>query len=212
MVREPVGGAVVLGLGEHVDYWDRLGWRDPFSSPIFSSRQGNYQSQVFRTGSIYTPQLVVDGRFEAVGSDVSAVRRAIADAARTPKAALDIDSRRIDATHISVHVTAQIPPTVVVREQAEVLIALTQDGLTTDVQHGENRGRRLAHSAVVRSLAAIAVLKPPARRLDTTATVAVASGWNLRDMRIVEFLQERQSRRIVGAGTTRMSVGEVSRP
>ena len=89
-MRAPLGGIVVLGLGEHVDYWDRLGWKDPFSSAVFSRRQSEYQDQVFRTGSIYTPQLVVDGQFEAVGSDVQAVRRAVATAARTTKAAIDM--------------------------------------------------------------------------------------------------------------------------
>ena len=126
----------------------------------------------------------MDGRFEAVGSDVLAIRRAIADAAKAPKAAIDVDARPIDDTHMTVHLAAQIPATVVVEEQVEVLVALVQDGLTTDVQRGENRGRRLAHSAVVRSLSAVAVFKPPVRSIDTTATLSVAAGWNLHHMRI----------------------------
>src|SRR5712691_12974543 len=62
--RQPVSGVEVLALEEHVDYWDRLGWRDPFSSAAFSARQSEYESLAFHTGSIYTPQLVVDGRFQ----------------------------------------------------------------------------------------------------------------------------------------------------
>src|SRR5947199_9612256 len=84
LVREPVGGIVVLGLGEHVDYWDHLGWRDSFSSPSFSGRQSEYQSRVFRAKTLYTPQRAVDGQVEVVGSDVSAVCRAIAQAAKIP--------------------------------------------------------------------------------------------------------------------------------
>lgn len=205
LVREPLGGTLVLGLGEHVDYWD-LGWRDPFSSPVFSSRQSEYQGHVFRTGRIYTPQLVVDGQFEAIGSDVSAVRRAIADAARIPKAALEMAAWPADAGHLSVHVQVNLPSVVAVREQADVVVALTQDHLTNDVRRGENRGRRLAHSAVVRSFTALGSLKPPVRTFETTATVPVAADWNLGDIRIVGLLQERGSRRIVGAGLARVNV------
>jgi len=70
--RQPVAGVKVLALGEHVDYWDRLGWRDPFSSAMYSTRQSNYDAQVFHRHGVYTPQLVVDGQLEYVGSDVSA--------------------------------------------------------------------------------------------------------------------------------------------
>src|SRR5262249_18732838 len=65
----PVDGVEVLGLEEHVDYWDHLGWRDPFSSVTFSNRQAEYAARALPFGEIYTPQLVVDGAFEAIGSD-----------------------------------------------------------------------------------------------------------------------------------------------
>jgi hypothetical protein len=80
VLRQPVRGVEVLGLGEHVDYWDRLGWRDRFSSALFSDRQSSYDARVFHTSQVYTPQIVVDGRLERVGSDVAAVQRAIAQA------------------------------------------------------------------------------------------------------------------------------------
>src|SRR5260221_9151119 len=70
--RQPVAGVEVLTLSEHVDYWDRLGWRDPFSSAMYSTRQSNYDARVFHRHGVYTPQLVVDGQLERVGSDVSA--------------------------------------------------------------------------------------------------------------------------------------------
>jgi hypothetical protein len=203
LVRESVDGTVVLGLGEHVDYWDHLGWRDPFSSPAFSSRQSEYQGQVFRTCGIYTPQLVVDGQFEAIGSDVSAVRRAIATAAGIPKAAIEMGVWQEDAGHLGVHVRVNVPPAISIREPLDMVVALTQDRLTSDVGRGENRGRRLAHSAVVRSLTAFGSLKPPDRTLETTATVPVAADWNPGDIKAIGLLQERRSRRIVGAGSAR---------
>jgi hypothetical protein len=211
LVHTGLDGTVVLGLGEHVDYWDHLGWRDPFSSSAFSNRQSEYQGQVFRKGSIYTPQLVVDGQFEAIGSDVSAVRRAIANAAKIPKAAIELVAWPADVEHLGIHVQVNVPSDVTVREQADVVIALTQDHLTSDVGRGENRGRRLAHSAVVRTLAALGSLTPPVRMYDTTATVPVAPDWNAGDVRIIGLLQERRSRRIVGAGSARVSAHEGAR-
>jgi hypothetical protein len=206
LVREPLGGTVVLGLGEHVDYWDHLGWRDPFSSSAFSNRQSEYQNRVFRTGSIYTPQLVVDGQFEAVGSDVSAVRRAIANAAKIPKAVIELAAWPAEAGQLGVHVLVNLPSTVAIRERADIIIALTQDHLTNDVRRGENGGRRLAHSAVVRSLTALGSLEPTVRTFETKATVPVAADWNLDDIRIIGLLQERGTRRVVGAGSARVNV------
>jgi hypothetical protein len=198
--QQPMPGIQVFGLGEHVDYWDRLGWRDPFSSPTFTNRQSAYQAQGFHNGSIYTPQLVVDGQFEEIGSDATAVRRAIAKAAHVPKAAVSVAASPADADHVRVQVQVEVPPEVTVRGKADVVIAITQDHLATDVQHGENRGRKLTHSAVVRSLTAVGSLTPPSRTVATTATAPVAAEWKTSDLRIIGFLQERESRRIIGAG------------
>src|SRR5205809_963488 len=80
VTTQPVANAEIIALGEHVDYWDRLGWRDPFSSAAFTARQTEYASQAFRTDNIYTPQLIVDGREAVVGSDYRAATAAIARA------------------------------------------------------------------------------------------------------------------------------------
>jgi hypothetical protein len=86
-----------------------------------------------------------------------------------------------------------------------VVVALTQDHLTSDVHRWENRGRNLTHSAVVRSLTAIGSLRPSVRTLEATATVPIAADWHLADVRIIGLLQERRSRRIVGAGAIRIN-------
>ena len=78
----------VLALSFHVDYWDRLGWKDPFSSAAATDRQRNY-AKLLGTGTVYTPQIVVDGRWQAVGSDRSEVERAIA-AAHQSEAAVPV--------------------------------------------------------------------------------------------------------------------------
>ena len=86
VAAQPVAAAQIIGLGQHVDYWDRLGWKDRFSSAALTRRQQAYQSR-FATESIYTPQMVVDGRAEFVGSDASAARKAIERARRRRTAA-----------------------------------------------------------------------------------------------------------------------------
>src|SRR5262252_6746066 len=73
------------------DYWDRLGWRDPFSSAQFTSRQAAYNERVFRSDAIYTPQLVVDGVRECVGSDRNAARAIVAESMRTPRAPVHVN-------------------------------------------------------------------------------------------------------------------------
>jgi hypothetical protein len=70
--QQPIANVNAIGLGEHVDYWDRLGWRNPFSAPAFTRRQSEYEARTFRTGSVDTPQMVVDGRFQEIGSDRAA--------------------------------------------------------------------------------------------------------------------------------------------
>src|SRR5215217_4107392 len=100
--QQPIANINVIGLGEHVDYWDRLGWRDPFSAAGFSARQSEYVARAFRTGSIYTPQVVVDGRFQAIGSERDEVRRAISQAARLAKADIDIGVLAQSSTDVRV--------------------------------------------------------------------------------------------------------------
>src|SRR5580700_6234376 len=85
--NQPVPGAELIVLSEHVDYWDRLGWRDPFSSPQYTARQQEYASKFSRDG-LYTPQLVVDGRFGFVGSDGREAVSTIQKAIRDPKIAI----------------------------------------------------------------------------------------------------------------------------
>src|ERR1700674_66861 len=81
---QPVRQAGVIVLEEHVDYWDRLGWKDPFSSEAATARQGEYGA-AFGGGQVYTPQMVVDGHAEFVGSSEGEALRAVRTAAETPK-------------------------------------------------------------------------------------------------------------------------------
>jgi hypothetical protein len=186
---DELNGAEVFVLGEHVDYFNQLGWTDRFSSAAFSARQNGYARR-FHLPSAYTPQIVIDGSFEALGSDPVDVERKIGIAAHTEKAVSVVLSW---AAQNGLHVRVAD----VSGEPSAVLLAVTEDGLTTSVGKGENSGRVLRHSGVVREL----------RQLGTTsgggfigtAPIVPAQNWKTRNLRIVVFVQRPGSREIVGA-------------
>lgn len=196
---QPFDGAQLIALEEHVDYWDRLGWRDPFSSEQFTSRQTEYNDRVFRSSAIYTPQLVVDGVRECVGSNRSAIHEIVADSIRRPRAAVRVQSV-VAASHLSVTVSIDVPAAVERRGVADVFVIVAERGLVSVVRHGENGGRTLVHGAVARSLAPLGGVSQRDRAFAGTVDVAVARNWNIGNLQIVGVIQERDSRRILGAG------------
>ncbi len=199
---QPVAGVEVIALSQHVDYWNYLGWRDPFSSEQFSERQRDYAEKFGRDG-VYTPQMVVDGQAEFVGSHNGKALDAIAKAAQSPKATVGIETTGAtvgDAPQLRVSV-ANLPP-FNAGDAVEVWLALTESGLLTDVARGENGGRRLGHAAVVRRLSAlggVAAQKDGAFTIDTT--VKLDGAWRRENLRAVAFVQERDGRRILGAAS-----------
>src|SRR5713101_3272874 len=102
---QPVSGADLIVLSEHVDYWNDIGWKDPYSSHEFSERQSAYAAQ-FGLGTIYTPQMIVDGHFEFVGSDERRAREAIANATKVMKTPVSISSSLSDEKTITLHIEA----------------------------------------------------------------------------------------------------------
>src|SRR5438045_6457778 len=110
IATQPLAGVEIIALGSHVDYWDGLGWRDPFSSALFSARQSAYDAAVFRSNGIYTPQLVVDGALEVVGSDAAAVRRTLLKAASLPKATVSVVARQESDARARVGGHVEVPP------------------------------------------------------------------------------------------------------
>jgi hypothetical protein len=201
--QQPVAGAEIIGIGEHVDYWDRLGWRDPFSSATFSARQSEYASRVFHTADIYTPQMVVDGREQFVGSDYRAATTAIARAASLPGARMQLALKVSHVSAPSAQVITQIESSVGVSlaGTAEVFLAVTEDGLVTQVRRGENGGRQLRHSAAARTITSVGVPRADGSSWSVTTNVRISPDWNLGRTRIVAFAQDRATKRILGATT-----------
>lgn len=204
LATQPVPGVEIVGLGEHVDYWDRLGWRDPFSSSAFSARQSAYDAAVFRDSRVYTPQLVVDGRLEAIGSDRAAVRRAVVEASQQPKATVQLTASSDGADRLLVRVRVQDLARVPRHGVAEIVVAVIEDGLVTQVARGENSGRTLRHAAVTRSLTTLGGVAASAEDGTADGSLSLSAGWSRPRLSLVALLQERDSRRILGAATIRL--------
>jgi hypothetical protein len=197
--RQPVENVTVIGLGEHVDYWDRLGWRDPFSSAMFTARQSDYEAHVFRSGTTYTPQLVVDGRYQAVGSDRAAVSRAIRDAARLAKATVDVRTAIRSATELRAQIQVNVPSELSTDHVLDIFTAVVEHDLATNVQRGENRGRLLRHSAVTRTLTLVGAIDRTERTFSKTVAVNIDKTWRKPNLQLVALVQDQATRHIIGA-------------
>ena len=202
--QQPVAGALVIPFSEHVEYWNGRGWRDPFSAPTFTRRQQEYRDAL-AAGALYTPQMVVDGRMEFVGSQREIAELAIARAAATPKAEMALVMTGGGRSHVTVEVTISGVPRLGALGEADLWLAVTEEGLATDVSRGENAHRRLRHAAVVRRLQRIETLRlPAAEPFAAQAPVALEPEWSTMSLRLVAFLQERKSRRVLGATQARL--------
>ena len=193
---QSVPGVEVIALGQHVDYWDRLGWRDPFSSAQFTQRQQWY-AQGFKEGN-YTPQAVVNGRYEFVGSQKATLAETVAKAAQAPRATVALAR---EAGNISVKINGLPAGT----KAAEVELALTETGLSSQVGRGENSGRLLRHAAVVRSLRPLGPVGADGT-FSATAPLNLAAGWKTDNLRAVVLVQETGSHHVVGVGSLPLAV------
>jgi hypothetical protein len=189
----------VIPLAFHVDYWNHLGWSDPFSSSRWSQRQLDY-AHVFHSNRIYTPQLVVNGRTECVGSEEAEVMRRIRDAlAADPPGVVDLAVPEAAATAgAKVTVTARLLRPVA-GPGPDVWVALTESGLTTPVGAGENARATLHDDQVVRVLVKAFSAGGEARSAEVT--LPIDGKWNRAALDVVAFLQDPRSLTIYGAAS-----------
>jgi hypothetical protein len=191
--EQPIGGAEVIPVGLHVDYFNQLGWKDAFSSASFTMRQRDY-SRIFGPDSVYTPQIVVDGREAVPGNDRNQVRRAIESAAIRPHLPLHVTARvTADRLHITIDLPGAPPDT----ERIEIFGAITEDDLTSVVKRGENSGRTLHHVAVARKIQRFQSLPSKASVLESQ--LQIANGWKRPALSIVVWLQGVNSRQVYAA-------------
>ncbi len=204
---QSIQGIEVIALGEHVDYWNKLGWIDPYSSAEFSTRQSHY-ADAFGQASVYTPQMIVDGRDEFVGADWNKARAAITKAALLPKAKVELlaasGSNETDKNlKISVHINDI--PQITIGDTADVLLAITESNLRSEVSRGENAGHYLKHTAVVRSLSVLGNVSAGQQSFEVESTASLNVGWQREHLRAVVLVQERRTRRVLGAAALGLS-------
>ena len=192
---QPVVGVQLIVLGEHVDYWDDLGWKDTYSSHAFTVRQQAYADRL-RLASPYTPQMVVDGSFQFVGSDRDRANQAFEEARDLPKIAVRISSLKVENGNLHARIETDALPS-----QAEVFVALALDHAQSQVLRGENGGHRLEHVAVVRNLTRAGTSRKGEAFSQEVSLPAQTSG---APSRLVVFVQEPRQGRILGAASERI--------
>ncbi len=189
--EQPSVQAEIITLAFHVDYWDRLGWKDVYSSPLFTQRQQFY-SQKFKLDSIYTPQMIVDGKTEFIGSDSGKAAKAITESAKIQKGTVEL-SKNQDKLTIKI---ADLPE----HENTTIYLAIAEDNLISNVARGENSGKRLEHQSVVRELKALGNLDSRQNSYEIETILQLNSNWKRENLKIIVFAQENGNRKILGVG------------
>jgi hypothetical protein len=185
---QPIDGVTVIALEFHVDYWDDIGWKDPFSSHAFTERQYAY-ARALSDRRVYTPELVVQGRSSIAPGDGARLKML----AREPGARVVV-TRRGATVHVGATDIAASSDTL------EVWVVVTERGLRTRVTAGENRDRTLEHAPVVRRLLRLGTASGPT--YEGEMPISLDASWDAIRVHFVALVQERVSRRIVGAGSS----------
>src|SRR4051812_45698698 len=129
LAKQPIAGVQIIPLAWHIDYWDRLGWRDPFSSHEATLRQYEYARRVGDRDRVYTPQMIVAGGEEFVGSEAKRAEKAIATAAKSPRGVIEITATDERDEVLNVNLTAKDLPPTDGGDRVQVLVVLTEDEL-----------------------------------------------------------------------------------
>jgi hypothetical protein len=189
-------GQLIVGISEHVTYWNSLGWADPFSSSIYTDRQNAYGER-FGLDSVYTPQMVINGAQQVVGSNYAAVTRAIQNENEQPaRVVLHILSASAIGNTMTVKFSAVGEAS---SQGADVVAVLADDADRSSVVRGENSGRTLAHVSVARSIARVAKVKAVGEQtveIPVPPSLKTAQGHHL-----ILFVQAAGNGRVLGVYT-----------
>src|SRR6266436_6980292 len=193
----------IIAIEEHVDYWDRLGWRDPFSSHDWTERQEQY-AQAFHHDGPFTPQFVVNGSKDFVNMSSRAALQNVVEASRVASVELHLSQTNVSPRSAEFSITIDnAPPD---RHSGHLLLAVTERGLSSNVLRGENQGRNLTHAPVLRSLTTVRIpTTNPSAVTEVKAKVALDPSWKRENLRFVILLQEQKSLHIVGAAASTIS-------
>jgi hypothetical protein len=200
---QPVAGEQLIVLSEHVDYWNRIGWTDPYSSSFFSDRQTSYSDR-FGLKSVYTPQMVVDGSSEFVGNNPALASQALQKARAQQKIPVRISGIALEGSRIlRAHVEADALPEAFKIRKADVCLAVALNYAESQVLRGENSGRRLTHVGVVQHLNTVGSVET-GKNFSQDLTVKLDPKTDLSNLRVIAFVQQTGRRQVLGAAMERV--------
>jgi hypothetical protein len=197
--HQPLNGIEILALEEHVDYWNTDKWVDPFSSIDYSTRQQQYAATL-HGGDVYTPQMVVDGNSQFIGSRTREATDQIRWAAAHKKGRLLLTPVAGPKEHTRSFELGLDPSSASVSSSPlELWVAITEKGLSSKVTGGENSGEMLQHAPVVRLLHKQQLVTAPLAN-PISFSVNLHKSWNPANLLLVAFLADPKSHQIQAAG------------
>jgi hypothetical protein len=194
---QPLPGAQLIVLSEHVDYWDHDGWKDPNSSAAFTQRQEAYV-RALGLSTPYTPQLIVDGTREMRANDPQQVNKVFHEAVSTPKLGVRIGEVSVDAGSPVILRTRIEADGDAAEHNADVYVAVALNRVESQVLHGENGGRHLTHVAVVVQITKIGKLQK-GREFGENVALKLKPGTDPKNVRLIAFVQESGPGKLLGA-------------
>ncbi len=194
---QPISGAQLIVLSEHVTYWDQEGWKDPNSSKALTDRQTDYKTTL-GGAEVYTPQIIVDGTQELRFGNPQQIKDILVKAAATPKVPVRIVAVTVDPANPAVlhaHIDTDPNPD---KKNADVFVAIALDHVESQVLKGENGGKHLVHVAVVQQLTKVGKL-PKGKNFSQDVQLKLPRGADPKNVRVVAFVQEPGPGKLLGA-------------
>jgi hypothetical protein len=194
---QPIPGAQLIVLSEHVTYWDQDGWKDPNSSASLTDRQSSYE-QALGEKTVFTPQLIVDGTQELRAGNPKQIEETLQKAAASRKVRIRIGAVTVDAGNPTL-LRARIETDANFdNHNADVYVAVALDRVESQVLRGENGGRHLVHVAVVQELTKVGKL-PKGKSFAQDVQLKLKPDTDLKNMRLVALVQEPGPGKVLGA-------------
>lgn len=191
---QPVPGAHLIVLSEHVDYWNHDGWKDPYSSSLVTVRQEDYARKL-GLKTVFTPQFIVDGTGQFVSNDPQQVIQTLEKAAASAKIPIQITSLNFDNETLHAHI--EIPASGI-KHDADIYLATALNHADSQVLRGENTGKHLTHVAVVENLTKVGKLKKN-QAFNQDIQIKLHSSLNPQNLRVVAFVQEPGPGEVLGS-------------
>ena len=192
--EQPFAEADIIALSLHVDYRDSRGSNDEFSSPVFSRRQDIYR-QVFRTNSIYTPQMIVDGQAQFAGTDLAKAQKAIIESSKSEKGKIELSTVTDAKGGIMLKAKISDLPK---HEVSTVFLAVAEDNLHSN--RNESSGAKRIYTSVVRELKSLGFLTAEQKNFEAEMFLQFQPNWKMENLKLVVFVQENGSRKVFGIG------------